>query len=484
MSVVVGLDLGTTTLTTLAVDVADGAVLARVTVPNRAEITRPADRALGLSEWDMDGMVEGMCAVVRTAAAQLGPRLDDVAAVGLTGQQHGCVIVDAERRPLTPFIGWQDRRADRPLPGGTALSRALERLGPEAPQRTGCRLASGYLAVTLCCLNQDGALPENGRACFAVDYLGAALADRPAVTDPTLAASSGVFNLRTGDWDTDCLERLGLPRPLFPDVLPSGSLLGPLTPAAAARTGLPAGAPVFGGIGDNQASFLGSVAEPDRTVLVNVGTGGQVAVRCERPLYEPPLEARPYSDGGFLLVCAGLSGGRAYAVLESFFRQAGRDVYGLTETAPLFEALNRLAAMASIEDGPVCEPFFFGTRHEPQRRAAWSGLTAANFTPGGLARSLLWGMATAFRSGYDAMRPHLTAARTRLVGAGNGVRENALLTELLSKAFGLPVEVPAHREEATFGAALLAARRAGLLPNAETAGHLIRYEPRRSAASC
>jgi sugar (pentulose or hexulose) kinase len=334
--------------------------------------------------------------------------------------------------------------------------------------------------VTLFGLKETGTLPAGGRACFAVDYLGAALTGRPPVTDPTMAASSGVFNLKAGDWDADCLAALGLPRALFPDVLPSGSLLGPLTPGAAERTSLPAGTPVFLGVGDNQASFLGSVAEPGRTVLVNVGTGGQVAVRGDRPLYEPPLEARPYPDGGFLLVCAGLSGGRAYAVLEEFFRRAGRDVFGLGETGPLFEALNRLAATASVEDGPVCEPYFFGTRHEPERRAAWRGLSAANFTPGGLARSLLAGMAAAFRTGYDAIRPHLSGPMTRLVGAGNGVRENPVLAGLLGEAFGLPVEVPAHREETAFGAALLAVVRAGLLPEAE-ARRLIRYDTLRPA---
>src|SRR5207249_4226637 len=110
-----------------------------------------------------------MCEGVRQAAGRLGPRRAEVAAVGLTGQQHGVAVVDAGLRPLTPFVGWQDRRTDRPLPGGTLLSRALERVGPEAPRRTGCRLAAGYLAVTLFGLKEAGTLPPGGRACFAVD---------------------------------------------------------------------------------------------------------------------------------------------------------------------------------------------------------------------------------------------------------------------------------------------------------------------------
>ena len=131
-----------------------------------------------------------------------------------------------------------------------------------------------------------------------------------------MAASSGVFNLLTNDWDADCLSRMDLPRSLLPDVVPSGSLLGPLTPQAAERTGLVAGIPVFGGIGDNQASFLGSVASRDDSVLVNVGTGGQVAMWSADFVHDRALETRPFPGGGFLLVAAGLSGGAAYATLD------------------------------------------------------------------------------------------------------------------------------------------------------------------------
>src|SRR5262249_2276049 len=206
-------------------------------------------------------------------------------------------------------------------------------------------------------------------------------------------------------------------RGLFPEVRPSGKRLGGLAPEPARTIGLPAGLPVFVGIGDNQASFLGSVAKRDETVLVNVGTGGQVAGFVERFVYDPALETRPFPGGGFLLVCAGLSGGRAYALLERFFQRVGADVLGQPSAPPLHAAMNRLAGRVPPgADGLHCEPFFSGTRADPALRANWTGLSAENFTPGHLTRSLLEGMARAFRQGYEAVSRNAPRPRTRLVG--------------------------------------------------------------------
>src|SRR5262249_44268421 len=150
----------------------------------------------------------------------------------------------------------------------------------------------------------------------------------------------------------------------------------------AEATGLPQGLPVFGAIGDNQASYLGSVAERLGTVLVNVGTGGQVAAYVDGFVYDPPLETRPLPRGGYLLVCPGLCGGRTYATLERFFRDVGTEVFHLAPGEPLFATMNDLAAQVAPGANSLrCEPFFTGTRQDPELRASWSGMTPENFTP-------------------------------------------------------------------------------------------------------
>src|SRR5438477_12587402 len=110
MSLLVSVDIGTTSITGLALEAASGEVAARHTLLNTAETTTPDDKARGRSEWDAPGMVRLAGDCLRQVAQQLGPRTKECLGIGLTGQQHGVVLVDEELRPMTPFVGWQDRR--------------------------------------------------------------------------------------------------------------------------------------------------------------------------------------------------------------------------------------------------------------------------------------------------------------------------------------------------------------------------------------
>jgi sugar (pentulose or hexulose) kinase len=477
MPLTIGLDLGTTTITAVAVNTGTGEVAACATAANRAEVTPQADRARGRSEWDPAGIALAARKCLSHLVEQLGPSRQEIAGLGITGQQHGVLLVDRELRPLSNLINWQDRRGEEPYPGAghTWVQEARRRLGEAAPRRTGCRLATGYMALTLFWLAENGKLPEGSRACFLMDYMTALLTGTSPVTDPTCAASAGVLDVAKGDWAFDLIDALGLPRDVFPPVRPSGTYAGLLTHAIVEKLGKPQGVPVYGGIGDNQASFLGSVADRADSVLVNVGTGGQVAVWSPAFAYDPHLETRPFPGDGYLLVSAGLSGGAAYAQLERFFRAVAAEVAGADNPADVYAIMNRLAeAVPPGCDGLVCEPFFTGTRAEPWRRASWSNLSPGNFTAAHLARSLLEGMARTFAGSRNRIAGLRGSSPGTLVGAGNGIRSNPLLARIISDHFAMPMRVPAHREEAAFGAALLTAVRAGLVPDLAAAGRLIR----------
>jgi sugar (pentulose or hexulose) kinase len=293
-----------------------------------------------------------------------------------------------------------------------------------------------------------------------------------------MGASSGLFHLSERRWDRELIRRLGLPPALFPEVREAGDRLGLLSTEAARLTGLRAGVPVFVGLGDNQASFVGSVARRDDTVQVNVGTGGQVGRYTDRIHDAPPLETRPFPRGGYLLVEAGLCGGRSYATLRRFFAQVAEQLLHTPAGENLYARMSVLAKAAHQgAAGLRCEPFFTGTRAEPERCASWTNISDENFTPANIIRALLEGMGRAFHEGYRLIQE--TTGKTpcaRLVGAGNGVRENPLLAEIISEEFGLPLIVPAHREEAAYGAALTAAVGAGIFPDLAAAGRVIRYQ--------
>jgi sugar (pentulose or hexulose) kinase len=477
MSIVLGLDLGTTTITALALDARSGDLLGRVTVPNHAETTSADDRVRGRSEWDARTIADAACRCLREIATKLGAGWARLAGLCVTGQQHSTVLVK-DREPLTPLINWQDRRGLETYPGTerTWVQEAQKRLGDDAVQKTGCRLSASLSAVMLLWLKENGRLPAGGKACALADYFTALLTGGEPVTDSTFAAGTGLFNVRANSWAADLFGALSFSPDLFPEVQASGAPLGTITGPMAEATGLPEGLPVIVGLGDNQASFLGSVANRADSVLVNVGTGGQVSVFSQQFLYDPIFEVRPFPGGGFLLACVGLCGGRTYAVLERFFRQVGEQLLGLRSNETVFDTMNLLAASIPADAGGLrCDPYFTGTRHRPELRASWTGVSPENFTPAHLTRALLEGMARAFREGYDVIAGLTASRKSVLIGAGNGIRENPVLAQIIANEFGLPLRCPRHREEAAFGAALIAALGAGLIPDLDGTGGLVRY---------
>jgi sugar (pentulose or hexulose) kinase len=460
MSIVLGVDLGTTKITCVALDTESGQVLCVATAANDAICTSEDDRNRGRSEWDAGRICLQGLDCLKQAALQLGDRASQVRAVGITGQQHGMLLVDQGQKALTPLINWQDRRLLDLIPGSRQswLDRARACLGDDAWRIMGCRLQPGFMAGTLYRLKSERLLPNDARALFIMDYFGSVLTGKPAVTEPSCAGSSGVFNVARRQWDLDGITALGLSASLFPAVCEATDPMGGLTAVAAEATGLPQGIAVFPPIGDHQASFLGSVTDRQNSILVNVGTGAQVAVYTEGLDFEPPIELRPFPRGGNLLSNVGLAGGWSYQVLEKFFRDVGGSMFETESPAPLYETLNRLAASVPAgADGLRCDPLFAGTRLDPTVRGAITGLSPQNFTARHLSRAVLEGMARSLREGYAAIERISHQSHSKLIAAGNGLRENALLAEIVGQSFGLPPAFTTHREEAAYGAALIAA---------------------------
>jgi len=467
-----GIDVGTTKIAAVIVDSTNGRTVAAASASSLGRLLSPE----GWSEWDADRAIQQAFEVAGEAIRGAGA--GEIAGIGVTGQMHGTVLVGEDLAALTPFIGWQDRRGNAPLgeyPSAVAAMRALA--GPWEGRRTGCRFATGYLGTTLFWLARSGLLPgRSATAAFLPDYLVARLRGAPPVTDPTNAASSGLLDVVERRWDEELLGLLDLPRAVLPEVRPTGTIVGTLGSKAATMLGLSPGVPTLNALGDNQASFFGSVGDLGGDVLINVGTGGQISAAA--PAYVSPgaLETRPFLGELNLLVGAGHVGGTAYALLRDFVREIGREVSGVVESENLYPLLDRLAAgVPSGADGLRCDPRFAGTRVDPGQRGSLIGLTLQNFTLGHLARALLEGVATTFRDLYREMIAAGVTPRGRLIGSGNGIRRNPLLAEILSETFGVPLVTPVHTEEAARGAALLAAVGTGGISSLAEAGRLIAY---------
>ncbi len=480
MALYIGLDIGTTTLSTVILDAQSGHLLARHTVLHGAGASTPEEKARGRAELDLWKLRSLVTQSLADIVSQIAARATEVRGIGVTGQMHGVAFLRPDATPVRTAITWEDRRADERFPGGheTYLERFIALAGgPDAFARTGCLPATGYLGPTLFWLRQNGLLPPPPtRACFVPDAVVSFLTGLPPYTDPTDGGSSGIFDIVAREWDWSLIARLGLPKEILPEVRETGEQAGGLLPALARQTGLPAGIPVFVALGDNQASFLGSVREPARGLSLTVGTGSQVSALVERFRRLPGLDTRYFPGGRYLLVGAGLFGGRSYAYLRDFFRRVGTSFFGGRGDEELYDRMTQLAAeVPPGAEGLRCSPIFTGTRLDPTVRASFTGLAPHNFTPGHLTRALLEGMAEGFHRFYEEMQP-LAGERTHLVGSGNGLRRNRLLAEIVKQRFGLPLYFPALEEEAATGAALTAAVGTGELAKWDAASSLLQYD--------
>jgi sedoheptulokinase len=456
---VIGLDLGTTTVTGVLADRETRRTLRAAKRPNDAAVTAALPTR---AEQDPHRLLALALEVLAELAAGRRP----VDSIALTGQMHGVLCVDADGVPVTPLISWQDQRTSERQSGGlTVLDMLRDRLDDLAPgessekawHENGCRIVHGYGAATLFWLVEQGELPSSThRVCTLPDWLAGQLVGQPPVTDPTLAASWGVYSLVNAGWNVSFLRCLGLETRLMPPVRPSGEPLGGLVPRIARQVGLPAGVPVLNAVGDSQASFLGSVAEPSQDLLFNLGTGGQICWMV--PEFQPPtqaVETRPLPGRRYLRVGASLCGGAAYARLNHTVRDwlAEFGVHAGEEAT--YQRLNALAAGCKDAGSLRVRTTFLGARGDDALQAgSIEGVTLNNLQLGALARATLTGIVDELCDLYEAHTGE-TAQHTRVTATGGGVRRNSLLPDLVQDRFGLPVQVPQQQETAALGAATL-----------------------------
>ena len=448
MSTLIGLDIGTTSISAVAAEVSSGALLRSVTVPNDGILPSPD----GVSRLqDPVRIVETALGLKESLAAEFSP----VAAIGVTGQMHGILYLDRAGRAVSPLYTWQDGRGN--LPYGKSTYAA------HLSTRSCYPLASGFGLVTHFINREQGLVPSEAVTfCTIQDYIALLLARRKTpLLHASDAASFGCFDLEAHTFDRFAMEKLGFDNAFLPAVTAETAIIG--------QDG---SIPVAAAIGDNQASVLGSLRE-NADILVNIGTGSQVSAVVSAPVPFPAGAVRPYVDGKFLLAGSPLCGGRAYALLHRFFARCaelfggdGRDIYTV---------MNDMAAEQPEDHSLTVDTRFCGTRNDPALRGALSEISEDNFTPEQLTRGVLWGMTAELRGLYGEM-PLLSPA-TGLVGSGNAVRKNPVLRRYLEEQFNLPLKLPVHREEAAFGAAVFAAAATGVyrdIPTAQAA--MIHYE--------
>lgn len=429
-----GIDIGTTTISAV--------VLSKESLRAEATYTFNANASLAGDEpWEKAQDARLILARVRRLLDFLLERFPSVRSIGFSGQMHGILYLDGNGEATSPLYTWQDGRA------GLGSPSVCERI----EERTGYHLSPGYGIATHVYNRENGLVPEDAVMLSTVtDYVAASLCGlaRP-VSHASNAASLGLYRADRNDFDRDALDGLGIGVDFLPRVVDAPSVIG-------FYRGIPVSVP----IGDNQASFLGAVRDPETSALANFGTGSQISVLL-RPGEEnspelrlsPSVEVRPMG-GGYSLACgSALCGGRAYAMLERFFR-GYLDACGIP-AGEQYEVMNRLALEGLRKPPLSVVTSFCGTREDPGALGRIGGISESGFTPDALTAGFVRGMAGELAELWHRI-PH---GRIRtLVVSGNAARKNPALREALGEAFGLEIVLPDSMEEAACGAAIFSAR--------------------------
>ncbi|MBQ9969352.1 MAG: hypothetical protein IJP15_02500 [Oscillospiraceae bacterium] len=421
----IGIDIGTTSICGVVIDTKTGELLRSITKDSEAflegsapwEKIQSVDKIIGIATDILDSLIS-----------------EETQVIGVTGQMHGIVYVDDKGNHLSPLYTWQDGRGNQAF-GDTTYADYL-----------GC--SSGYGHVTDFYNRHNKLVPRNAVSfCTIQDYFVMRLCGltKPLVHS-TDAASFGLFDLKERRFTCDSSI----------EIVDGYRLVGNYK-----------NIPVSAAIGDNQASVLSSLSG-GKEALINIGTGSQVSVICDKAEAGEQIEIRPYFEGKYLAVGAALCGGRAYAVLKDFYKSLlsmvtnvdDRTVYAL------------MAELLRQEGKPLnVDTRFEGTRADKTLRGSIRDISTENFTPSALTKGVLEGMIKELHDLYRTMNVEISG----IVGSGNGIRKNQALAETAERVFGCPIKIPCHTEEAAVGAALYGMLSAGICKDLSEAGNLIQY---------
>ena len=501
----IGIDIGTTTLSIVLLEPVTGKVVEVKTIPN----TGVMESTISFEKIQDPEEILRLCKGLLQEMAGTDS-FEQVKGIGVTGQMHGILYLNAKGDAVSPLYTWQDARGNQLLPEDKSGQQGLSYAG-YAQQETGYFLASGFGGVTHYYNAVNGLVPKEATCfCTIADYIGMKLSGRSKpLLHPSMAASLGLYDLREKCFDQEAIEKLGLDFTFFPEIHSGECWIGSTED----------GIPVSVALGDNQASFLGatrgvthpskgiktqrgaSTESSSRSILLNIGTGSQISIYSESLGAAKGGEYRPYLRDSFIWAGSPLCGGYSYHLLKNFFEKA-LELFGATPTVDLYQAMNQAGECLYNEcsvaglggddkqrdekqrhslrtDTFQVDTRFKGTRTDPKRLGSFLHIAEENLQPDHFVLGFLKGIAGELYEFYQDFLlsdtsstdtsstdtssieatstdvPSVAPSMT-LIGSGNGLRKNPLLRRICSELFGEEMLLSSLPEEAACGSAFLA----------------------------
>jgi xylulokinase len=452
VSILLGLDVGTGGARAVAVD-ESGNMVAEASSEYPLHSPRP-----GWTEQDPEDWWQGAKEALGKVAAEVE---DEIVGLGLTGQMHGSVFLDASGEVIRPALLWNDQRTYR------QCEKITESVGEERLiQLAGNPALTGFQAPKILWLKDEE--PENYSRVSSIllpkDYVRLRLAGERA-TDASDAAGTLLLDVKRRDWSGEILDALEIPAEWMPEVYEGPENTGALHEDVAGELGLPSGIPVAAGGGDNAAAAVGVGVVEDGLLSSSVGTSGVLFA----------------ASGGFTPDPSGRIHAFCHAVPEEYHLmgvtlsaggslQWWRDATG-ADYDELVEAAEKVPPGA---EGLIFLPYLSGERTphlDPQARGAFVGLTSRHGIPH-MTRAVMEGVVYSLRDSLEIMR-ELDVPVEQVRATGGGAR-SPLWRQLQADVYGVPIHRTTADEGPAHGAALLSGVAAGVYRDVDEACSTVR----------
>jgi xylulokinase len=452
-SKVLGIDVGTGGTRAVLLD-QTGRVLGAAT----AEHAEMASPQLGWAEQDPRDWWRAARVAIEECLTAAGATAAEVSAVGLSGQMHGLVLLDAAGEVVRPALLWCDQRTEeecREITERVGAKRLIELVAN--PALTGFTLPKiGWVR------KHEPELWSGVRSIMLPkDYVRFRLTGARA-TDVADASGTLMFDVAKRRWSAEMLEASDLNGDILPEVFESPEITGRVTKDGAAASGLREGTPVVAGGGDQAAGAVGMGIVAPGNVSATIGTSGVVFAATSDPVVEPKGRIHTFCHaipGRWHVM--GVTQGAGLS-LRWFRDQFGG---GASYDSLMIEA----AAAPAGSDGLLWAPYLMGERTphlDPNARGALVGLTAQH-TRAHVIRAILEGVAFSLRDTFTIFRE--LGVPLKSIRLGGGGARSYLWQQIQADIYGIPVDLVAAEEGAAYGAALLAGVGTGMWASVDAA---------------
>ena len=453
MAYFLGIDTSTTSSKALIID-ERGEVIAVASSPHTLQTPKPLWSEQNPLEW-----WEAVSASIRSVLEKAGISGERIAAVGLTGQMHGLVLLDESGNILRPAILWNDQRTQ------SQCDEIHQRIGKEKfIQITGNVALTGFTAPKILWVkeNEPDIFSKAKHVLLPKDYIRYKLTGEYAM-DKADGAGTVLFNLKMRDWSDEILSALDIPRAWMPKTFEGTEFTGLVSAEAASLTGLKVGTPVAAGGGDQAAGAVGVGAVEAGIVGLTVGTSGVVFATTPSALIEPEGRLHAFCHAipnmwhfmGVMLSAAGSL---------QWYRDA------LAPNMSFDDLLKEAESAPAGSEGLQFLPYLSGERTpypDPLARGAFIGLTLRH-SRAHMTRAVLEGVAFGLKDSFTLIQNAGLGAITQVRASGGGTK-GALWRQILASVLEAELVTVNTTEGAAYGAALLAGVGAGAWPDVRSA---------------